>query len=110
VDPDIWIMDEPFTSGMDPLGLTEMRIQIRKASERGRIVVYSTQLVEVAKQTSDLVCILSGSKVAGFGPIDALEGSAEHTPGLRELLRQLQDTEAEIGIDAATAPGEPQND
>ncbi|MFK7735780.1 MAG: ATP-binding cassette domain-containing protein [Pirellulaceae bacterium] len=110
IDPEIWIMDEPFTSGMDPLGLTEMRIQIQKASERGRIVIYSTQLVEVAKQASDLVCILSGSKIAGFGPIDALENTADNTPGLRELLRQLQDVETEIEVDTAATPNEPAHD
>lgn len=90
VDPDVWILDEPFTSGMDPLGLTAMRSHLLKARNRDRLVVYSTQLVEIAQQTSDLVCVLSGNKIAAFGSAATLEESAENSDGLNQLLQQLR--------------------
>ena len=90
IDPDCWILDEPFTSGMDPLGLTAMRSHIIKARDRGRLVIYSTQLVEIAQQASDLVCVLAANKVAAFGSPDTLQESAEHSPQLNELLVQLR--------------------
>lgn len=90
VDPEIWILDEPFTSGMDPLGLTSMRSHLTQAKRRGRLILYSTQLVEIAQQTSDLVCVLSESKIAAFGSAETLQESADNSPGLNELLQQLR--------------------
>ena len=90
VDPEIWILDEPFTSGMDPLGLTSMRGHLSQAKRRGRLILYSTQLVEIAQQTSDLVCVLSESKIAAFGSAETLQESADNSPGLNELLQQLR--------------------
>lgn len=95
VDPELWIMDEPFTSGMDPLGLNALRAHMYAARDRGRIIVYSTQLVELAQQTSDQVCVLSGSKVAAFGTANSLQRSAEHSPQLNALLEQLRGDEEE---------------
>lgn len=100
VDPDIWILDEPFTSGMDPLGLTLLRRHMEKARLRNRLIVYSTQLVEVAKQLSDTVCILADSKLAALGPIHSLEDNADSTPGLRELLGQLREITTPADSDA----------
>ncbi|MEM7477512.1 MAG: ABC transporter ATP-binding protein [Planctomycetota bacterium] len=90
VDPDVWILDEPFTSGMDPLGLTAMRSYLMDAGKRGKLVVYSTQLVEIAQQTSDLVCVLSSNQVAAFGTADSLQESADNSPALNILLQQLR--------------------
>ena len=90
IDPDFWILDEPFTSGMDPLGLSSMRSQMLAARDRGRLIVYSTQLVELAQQTSDLVCVLSSNRIAAFGSAHSLEESADNSPRLNELLQQLR--------------------
>ena len=90
VNPEFWILDEPFTSGMDPLGLTAMRKNMARARDQGRLIIYSTQLVEIAQQTSDSVCVLSSNKIAAFGSPHSLKQSAEHSPGLNALLEQLQ--------------------
>lgn len=90
VDPELWIMDEPFTSGMDPIGLTAMRRHLFAARQRGRLIIYSTQLVEIAQQTSDAVCVLSASHIAAYGSVDSLAASAEHSPQLNDLLLQLK--------------------
>lgn len=91
IDPEIWILDEPFTSGMDPLGLTAMRGHLFEAKSRGRLIIYSTQLVEIAQQTSDRVCVLADSQIAAFGSADELRVSADHSPELNALLTQLSD-------------------
>lgn len=91
VKPDFWIMDEPFTSGMDPLGLTAMRRHLQTAREGGCLVVYSTQLVEVAAQMSDKVCVLADNRIAAFDSSHALQESADHSPQLNALLQQLKE-------------------
>lgn len=91
VNPEFWVMDEPFTSGMDPLGLTAMRGHLRRARDAGSLIIYSTQLVEVAAQMSDKVCVLADNRIAAFDSSHALEESADHAPQLNALLQQLRE-------------------
>lgn len=91
ISPPLWILDEPFTSGMDPLGLSAMRRHFREARDRGVLILYSTQLVEVAAQTSDKVCVLADNRIAALDSSGALESSADHSPQLNALLQQLRD-------------------
>ena len=59
VDPELWLLDEPFASGMDPMGISTFRTEARAAaSERGRIVLYSTQIVDLAVGFSDRIAVL----------------------------------------------------
>jgi ABC-type multidrug transport system ATPase subunit len=72
VDAELWLLDEPFASGMDPEGLSAFRRCARAAAERGRTVVYSTQILEVAERFADRICILHGGNVLAFDSLDRL--------------------------------------
>ena len=91
INPEIWILDEPFTSGMDPLGLSAMRQHLERARSNGSLVLYSTQLVEVAAQMSTKVCVLADNRIAAFDSSHALQESADHSPQLNALLQQLRE-------------------
>lgn len=67
VDPDLWLLDEPFASGMDPGGLSALKRHLRAAADRGRTVVFSTQIVEVLRETSDQVIVIrdTGAELHG---------------------------------------------
>lgn len=93
-NPELWLFDEPFASGMDPRGLAALRAQVSAAVRRGRTVLYSTQILEVAERFSDRVCILHHGKVQRFAAIAELRRAATGTePVLEELFRQLQESE-----------------
>lgn len=66
VDPELWLLDEPFASGMDAGGLTLFRREARAAAERGRTVIYSTQIVELAAGFSDAIGIVGGGRLRLF--------------------------------------------
>jgi ABC-type multidrug transport system ATPase subunit len=60
VDPELWLLDEPFASGMDPQGIATFRQEAEAAvRERGRIVIYSTQIVDLACGFSDRIGVIS---------------------------------------------------
>lgn len=60
VDPDLWLLDEPFASGMDPQGLATFRQEAEAAVKaRGRTVIYSTQMVDLACGFSDKIAVIS---------------------------------------------------
>jgi ABC-type multidrug transport system ATPase subunit len=72
VDPDLWLFDEPFASGMDPQGLAVFRKYAQKAAGRGKTVIYSTQILELAEQFADKIAILSGGRLHAFGSVEEL--------------------------------------
>ena len=94
VDPDLWILDEPFASGMDPRGITAFRRLARDAAARGRTVIYSTQLLDLAEAFSDRVCIIYQGRVHAYGTVGELEALRAHAGRgvLEDIFDQLHET------------------
>lgn len=92
IDPGLWLLDEPLASGMDPRGLSVLRKEVRAAASRGRTVVFSTQIVEVAERLADIACVLRRGAVCLHEPIETLRRQAggesgDLTDGLLDSLR-----------------------
>ena len=68
-DPELWLLDEPMASGMDPRGLRLFKQEVRNAVERGRTVVYSTQILSVAREFSDRALVLHKGRLVADGPV-----------------------------------------
>ena len=67
VDPELWLLDEPFASGMDPQGIATFRQEAGQAvQERDRIIIYSTQMVELACGFSDKIAVISRGQMMMF--------------------------------------------
>lgn len=92
IDPELWLMDEPMASGMDPRGLGLFRKEVHAAVGRGRTLVYTTQMLEVAEKFADRVCILDRGRVRAFSTfaelsapgLDATSAIAALMDGFRE--------------------------
>lgn len=88
VQPRLWLLDEPFASGMDPNGLTALKRHLRAAAAAGCTILFSTQILEVAEPLADRACILEEGRLATHGPMSQLlaeSGSLETLfAGLRE--------------------------
>jgi ABC-type multidrug transport system ATPase subunit len=92
-DPEVWLLDEPFASGMDPNGITSFRNHARAAATRGRTIVYSTQILDLAERFSDRVCLLNQGKLVAFAPLAELGMRAGATDKiLPELFQQLRES------------------
>lgn len=92
VDPELWLLDEPFASGMDPHGLAAFRRHTRDAVLRGRTVIYTTQMLELVERFSDRVCVLHQGEVRAFAPVNELRSEAgDGTDVLERLFQQLRE-------------------
>lgn len=87
VDPEVWMLDEPFASGMDPCGIDVFQREVRSAVSRGRTVIYTTQLLEIAGGFSDRVCILDRGQLLGWGTLEELR--MQSGAGRRETLGRV---------------------
>lgn len=91
-DRDLWMLDEPFASGMDPHGIDAFKRHAREAASRGRTILYSTQLLDVAERFSDRVCLINQGAIHAFDTLERLrECATDKANVLAELFRRLRE-------------------
>jgi ABC-2 type transport system ATP-binding protein len=88
-DPELWLVDEPFASGMDPLGISAFKRRAREAVARGRTVIYTTQILDAAERFSDRVGIIYRGSVVAFDSVANLEDKSLPQGGVLEGIFQL---------------------
>lgn len=91
VDREVWLLDEPFASGMDPHGIDTFKRHARAATARGRTIFYSTQLLDVAERFSDRVCVIHEGEIRAFDTMHRLREQARDKANvLEEMFRRLR--------------------
>jgi ABC-2 type transport system ATP-binding protein len=70
-DPEVLILDEP-TTGLDPLGIRDVHRLITHHAERGRTVLLSTHLLDMADRLCHRVGILNRGRLIAEGTPQAL--------------------------------------
>jgi ABC-2 type transport system ATP-binding protein len=86
----VWLLDEPFASGMDPHGINLLKRYAREAVARGATIIYSTQILEIVEKFSDRVCILHQGEVRAFDSVALLEKYGQGG-GLHDIFQQLRE-------------------
>ena len=71
-NPELWLLDEPMASGMDPRGLNFLQKHLRACCAAGASVLYSTQIPEVAEKFSDRIFVLQKGSLIAQEPAAAL--------------------------------------
>lgn len=96
VNPELWLLDEPLASGMDPSGLNALKRHARAAvANEGRLIVYSTQILDAAERFSDRACVIHRGKCRAFEKTSDLQLRAGPGNGaLDELFAQLREEDA----------------
>jgi ABC-2 type transport system ATP-binding protein len=67
-DPDLVILDEPF-SGLDPINAQALKDAVIELRSRGKTVIFSTHVIENAERMCDAVCIIAGGEKVLDGPV-----------------------------------------
>jgi len=91
-NPEVWMLDEPFASGMDPDGISVFKRRARELTARGGTVIYSTQILDIAERFSDRVCVINRGRLHAFDSMTSLQTSMGTSSGvLEELFRRLRE-------------------
>lgn len=72
-NPDLLVLDEP-VSGLDPLGLAEMRALLAKLNGEGKTIFFSSHIISEAEKLCHRVGILHGGRLAAIIPRAEWEG------------------------------------
>jgi ABC-2 type transport system ATP-binding protein len=75
--PDLLVLDEP-TNGLDPAGMREVRLLLRRLADGGTTVFVSSHLLAEVEAMCDRVGVLSRGRLVAEGPPRNLRGAAEH--------------------------------
>jgi ABC-2 type transport system ATP-binding protein len=76
-EPDMLVLDEP-TNGLDPAGMREVRLLLRRLADGGTTVFVSSHLLAEVEAMCDRVGVLSRGRLVAEGPPGNLRGDAEH--------------------------------
>ncbi len=72
-DPDLLILDEPFT-GLDPLARIHFRNLLKKLRDRGKSIFFSSHELGETELLCDNVAIMKKGRCIYHGPVDRLAG------------------------------------
>jgi len=84
-DPEVWLVDEPFASGMDPRGLNCFKEYAREAAGRGHTLIFTTQTLEGAERIAERVCVLDRGKIKACAEAASLRESSALTALVTDL-------------------------
>ena len=73
--PRLLLLDEP-TTGLDPAGMRDMRLLIRRLADHGITVLLSSHLMAEVEDLCDRVAIIGSGRVLYEGALDDLIASA----------------------------------
>jgi ABC-2 type transport system ATP-binding protein len=104
--PRLLILDEPAT-GLDPAGMRDMRLLIRRLAEEGITVLLSSHQLPEVQELCDRVAIVSHGRVVYEGALSDLrrQGGAGYRMHTTDDLRALELAGAQAGVERAQ-PGE----
>jgi ABC-2 type transport system ATP-binding protein len=75
-EPDVLVLDEP-TNGLDPQGMREIRLLLRRLADAGTTVFVSSHLLAEVEAMCDRVGVLAHGRLLAEGPPGTLRGAAE---------------------------------
>lgn len=89
-DPDLLILDEPMV-GLDPKSSFNLKKIMRERKEAGKIVFFSTHIMEIAENICDRIAIISKGEIVAQGRLDEIRESLDEDKSLEELFLELTD-------------------
>jgi ABC-2 type transport system ATP-binding protein len=78
-DPEIVLLDEPF-NGMDPRQRLQMMDLLSAQGERGRVIVFSSHILEEVERLSGTIQVIVGGRLAASGDFRAIRRLMTNRP------------------------------
>ena len=72
-NPNVIIMDEPFV-GLDPKAVYDVKEIMKKMAHEGKIIFFSTHILDVAEKLCDRVAIIKDGKIVKIGKMKDIKG------------------------------------
>jgi ABC-2 type transport system ATP-binding protein len=104
-DPSLLILDEP-PNGLDPAGMADMRVLIRKLSSEGRTVLLSSHLLGEVEQICDNIGVISQGELVAEKPVAELGSGGTLRVVAHPIDRAYSQLSSVFGTDRVRQDGE----
>ncbi len=84
-EPKVLIMDEPFV-GLDPKAVYDMKEVMHKMSKQGKIIFFSTHILDVAEKLCTKIAIIKKGKLIKSGSMKEVKGDKS----LEKIFMELE--------------------
>ncbi|HHT7110384.1 TPA: ABC transporter ATP-binding protein [Bacillus cereus] len=91
-EPDVWILDEPLT-GLDPKSAYILKEMMREHANKGKIVFFSTHVLEVAEKLCDRVAIINKGNLQFKGNLDEMRDHFKSNESLEKMFLEMTGNE-----------------
>jgi ABC-2 type transport system ATP-binding protein len=75
-EPELLMLDEP-TNGLDPTGMREMRLLLRRLADEGTTIFVSSHLLAEVELMCDRVGVMAQGRLVADGPPSSLRGPSD---------------------------------
>jgi ABC-2 type transport system ATP-binding protein len=75
-EPELLVLDEP-TNGLDPSGMREMRVLLRRLADAGTTIFVSSHLLTEVEAMCDRVGVMAQGRLVAEGPPSSLRGAPD---------------------------------
>lgn len=86
-DPDVVVLDEP-CSGLDVASTLVLRTLVRSLAERGKVIVYSSHVLDMVEKVCSDVLILHEGRLVAHDSVDRLR-ELQHAASLEQVFKKL---------------------
>ena len=87
-NPKNWILDEPMT-GLDPKSSFELKRLMREHVNKGKMVFFSTHILDVAERLCDKIGIIDKGKLVFVGTYEEMKKELKENKSLEELFMEI---------------------
>ncbi|MED3034642.1 ABC transporter ATP-binding protein [Bacillus tropicus] len=91
-EPDVWILDEPLT-GLDPKSAYILKEMMREHADKGKIVFFSTHVLEVAEKLCDRVAIINKGNLQFKGNLNEMRDHFKSNESLEKMFLEMTGNE-----------------
>ena len=91
-NPSVWILDEPLT-GLDPKSSYVLKEMMREHADKGKIVFFSTHVLEVAEKLCDRVAIINKGNLQFKGNLDEMRDHFKSNESLEKMFLEMTGNE-----------------
>ncbi|MFB5543645.1 ABC transporter ATP-binding protein [Bacillus cereus] len=91
-EPDVWILDEPLT-GLDPKSAYILKEMMREHADKGKIVFFSTHVLEVAEKLCDRVAIINKGNLQFKGNLGEMRDHFKSNESLEKMFLEMTGNE-----------------